>query len=418
MSSATGRRISLLIVAVAAATAGWLLGRAGAGPTLPGRVVPIETVPVGPVAGVTAGTAPPALADRPVRNVVLILGDGMGLTQIAAAAIRELGPDGRFEFERFPVTGLFATRPAGGLVTKSDAAATALASGVKTTNGRLGEGPDGRRLGTLLEAARDAGHPTGLVTTSSIVDATPAAFVAHVGARYDYGRIAEQLAAGRVDLLAGGGLELVAPEGPERGPLAEAAARGVAIVTDAAAWRAADRLPVWAIFPGSELGERPLHPDVGELAETGLRLLGAEAERRGRGFFLMIEEEGIDTAGHARDFERMARAVARLDRAAAAAARFAAADGSTLVVVTGDHSTGGLEIDSTSTADRLRVAWASSKHGGEPVPAFVYGPPAAAAAFTGVHDNTEIHDLLTWALGLAARAQAAAPDPAPDGGTP
>jgi alkaline phosphatase len=415
VSAASARRLSVVILALAAAAAGWLLGRAGTGPSLPGRVVPLETLPVGPVPGAEAGSAPPALADGPVRNVVLILGDGMGLVQVAAAAIRELGPDGRFGFERFPVSGLFATRPAGGLVTKSDAAATALASGVKTTNGRLGEDPDGRRLTTLLEAARDAGHPTGLVTTSSIVDATPAAFVAHVDARHDYRRIAEQLATARVDLLAGGGLEQVAPEGVHQGPLAEAAARGVAIVTDAEAWRTTGRLPVWAIFPGSELGEQPPHPDVAELAGPALRLLGDEATRRGSGFFLMIEEEGIDTAGHARDFDRMARAVARLDRAVDAAVRFAAADGATLVVVTGDHSTGGLEIDSTSTADRLRVAWASSQHGGEPVPAFVYGPPSAAAAFTGFHDDTEIHDLLARALGLAA---ARSPGAGPDGGTP
>jgi alkaline phosphatase len=408
------RSLSVVAVAALAAAGGWLLGRAGAGPALPGRLIRIESVPVG--AGTEAGaTTPlPALADRPVKNVVLILGDGMGLVQIAAAAIRDHGADGRFVFERFPVTGLFATHPAGALVTQSDAAATAMATGVKTANGRIGEGPDGRPLRTLLEAARDAGHPTGLATTSAIVDATPAGFAAHVDSRHDYPRIAAQMAAAHVDLLAGGGLELVAPDGLGRGPVAEAAARGVTIVTDAAAWRAADRLPVWAVFPGSTLGERPRHPDVGELAETSLRLLGEEAARRGRGFFLMIEEEGIDTAAHAREFERMARAVARLDRAVAAAARFAAADGATLVVVTGDHSTGGLEIDSTSTADRLRVAWASSRHGGEPVPAFVYGPPAAAAAFTGLHDDTDLHGLLERALGLAPGEQGA---DGPNGGT-
>ncbi len=409
------RQLSVLAVAVLAGGAGWLLGSFGAGPAPPGRLIRLESASVGDGAPAGEPVPLPALADRPVANVVLLVGDGMGLVQVAAAAIRELGPDGRFVFERFPVTGLFATRPAGALVTQSDAAATAMATGVKTGNGRLGEGPDGRPLRTLLEAARDAGHPTGLATTSAIVDATPAGFAAHVDSRYDYPRIAAQMAAAHVDLLAGGGLELVAPDGPARGPVADAAARGVTIVTDAAAWRAADRLPVWAIFPGSTLGERPLHPDVGELAETSLRLLGAEAARRGRGFFLMIEEEGIDTAAHARDFERMARAVARLDRAAAAAARFAAADGATLVVVTGDHSTGGLEIDSTSTADRLRVAWASSRHGGEPVPAFVYGPPAAAAAFTGLHDDTELHGLLERALGLAPEARAT---DGPTGGTP
>jgi alkaline phosphatase len=311
------------------------------------------------------------------------------------------GPDGLFTFERFPVTGLVDTHPAGGLITMSDASATALATGVKTVNGRVGQGPDGRALPTLLERARDAGLATGMVTTSSMVDATPASFAAHAG-RHDYERIASQMAAARIDLLAGGGLEQLAPRRSHEGPLAAAAARGVAVVTDAQALAGADRLPLWAVFPGKTLGEEPAHPDVGEMAEKALELLGAEARRRGAGFFLLVEEEGADTAAHARDFERTAAAVARLDRAVAAAARFAAEDGATLVLVLSDHSTGGLAIDSTSTAERLRVVWTSSHHGGEPVPLYAYGPVSAALRFTGVHDNTEIHDLIAEALALPA----------------
>ena len=401
------RVLALLLVALAAGAAGWLAGSgaAGAGGV---RLVRVEDSPVGAATAPLA--APPPLADGPVRGVILVVGDGMGLAQSAAARDRVLGPDGRFLFERFPVTGLVETHPAGGLITKSDAAATALASGAKTVNGRLGESPAGRALPTLLERARDAGLATGLVTTSAIVDATPAAFAAHVGSRYDYHDIAEQMVAAKIDLLAGGGGEKLAPRATGEGPLAEAAARGVAVVTDLAGLAAADRLPLWAVFPGSRLGEEPAHPDVGELAERALDLLPAEARRRGTGFFLMIEEEGVDTAGHARSFSRLAAAVARLDRAVAAAVRFAAADGATLILVVGDHSTGGLEIDHESTSGRLRVVWASSQHGGEPVPIYAYGPRSAALAFTGLHDNTEIHDLIAAALGLA-------PAPAP-GTTP
>jgi len=399
------RGLALVALAACAAAAGWLAGRAGAGP-LAGRYVRIEESSVGTSAGAVA--APPALADGPVKNVILVVGDGMGLAQIAAARLHRFGPGGRFAFERFPVTGLVDTHPAGGLITMSDAGATALATGVKTAIGRVGEGSDGRALATLLERARDAGLATGMVTTSSILDATPAAFAAHTDRR-DYARIASQVGAARVDLLAGGGREQLAPRGLQEGPLAEASARGVAVITDASALAAAERLPLWAVFPGKTLGEAPAHPDVGELAGKALELLGAEARRRGTGFFLLIEEEGVDTAGHARDFERAAAAVARLDRAVEAAARFAAQTGDTLVLVLADHSTGGLAIDSTSTAERLRVVWTSSHHSGEPVPVFAYGPAAAALRFTGVHDNTEIHDLLAEALGLEAPATEVSP---------
>ncbi|KAB2951593.1 MAG: alkaline phosphatase [Thermoanaerobaculia bacterium] len=350
-----------------------------------------------------AGEAPPPLADGPVRNVVLIVGDGMGLAQVAAARLRVLGPEGRFVFERYPVVGLVDTRPAGGLITKSDAGATALATGVKTVNGRVGEDPEGRALPTLIERSRDAGLATGMVTTSSIVDATPASFSAHAG-RYEYERIAGQIAAAGIDLLAGGGRERVAPDGLDRGPLAAAAARGVAVVTDLEGFTAASRLPLWAVFPGTTLGESPAHPDVAELAAKALELLGAEARRRNTGFFLLVEEEGADTGGHERDLERTSAGVARLDRAVAVATRFAAADGGTLVLVTADHGTGGLSIDSTSTRERLRVVWASGHHSGEPVPLYAYGPAAAAQRFGGVYDNTEIHDRIAEALALPTPA--------------
>lgn len=112
----------------------------------------------------------------------------------------------------------------------------------------------------------------------------------------------------------------------------------------------------------------------------------------------------MDTASHARDLERLAGAALRFDRAVEAAARFAAARGDTLVVAVGDHSSGGVVVDHTSTAERLRVLWGHDQHSGEPVPLFAYGPPTAAARFAGVLDNTEVARRLAAALGLALAA--------------
>jgi len=390
--------IAAAAAVVAAAALSWFLfpGREAAGRG--GRLVRVATAPVGGLAAPSDWTPPP-LADAPVRNLVLLVGDGMGVAPLAAARLRALGLEGRFVLERLPVTGLVSVHPLHGVVPKSDSAATALATGVRTENGRIALTPDGVAHRTLLEAARDAGMATGLVTSSQIFDATPAAFAAHVARRADREAILDQMTHARIDLLLGGGVEAFRTSKKDR--LAEARARGVTVATDLAALERAESLPLWGLFPGSTLGETPAHPTIGELAAIALDRLAAEADRRGAGFFLMIEEEGMDTAGHARDLERLAGAALRFDAAVERAARFTATRGDTLVVVLGDHSSGGVVIDPTSTADRLRVVWASGQHSGELVPLFAYGPPAAAARFAGARDNAEIGRRLARSLGLS-----------------
>jgi alkaline phosphatase len=345
----------------------------------------------------------PVLAEVPVRNVVLLVGDGLGLAQFAAARIAAYGPEGRLELERFPTVGLVTTHAAGALITKSDAAATALATGHKTRLGRVGSDALGRPIRTLLETLRDAGWATGLATTSRITDATPAAFAAHVAERRDEAGIAADLSDARVDLLAGGGrkffLPKSAPEGARadgRDLTAEMHARGVEVVADAAGLAAAKRLPVAALFGVEPQKSDPRSPTLGAIAEKSLGLLAAS----GRPFFLLLEEEEIDSAAHARDAARMMAAVLRFDAAVSAAVDFAIRDGATLVLVLGDHATGGLSIDEQSSGTELVLHWASAQHSGEPVPVFAYGPPSAAGRFAGLFDNTEIPHRVAAALGV------------------
>ncbi|MCB9377688.1 MAG: alkaline phosphatase [Holophagales bacterium] len=361
------------------------------------RRVPVASAPLGGLALPSEWTPPP-IAEGPVANLVLMVGDGMGIGSLAAARLRAFGVDGTFLLERLPVTGLVSVEPLGGVVPKSDAAATALSTGVRTENGRIALTPDGVAHRTLLEAARDAGHATGLVTTSEIFDATPAAFAAHVRRRRDFAAILDQMTTSGTDLLLGGGLETFGGADGER--LTAARKRGVVVATDPDGLGRAAGLPLWGIFPGSTLGEAPTHPTVGELAAVALDRLSAEGDRRGTGFFLLIEEEGMDTAGHARDLDRLAGAALRFDGAVERVARFAAARGDTLVVVVGDHATGGVVVDESSTADRLRVVWANARHTGEPVPLYAYGPAQAALGFTGRRDNAAVGRLLASSLGL------------------
>lgn len=357
-----------------------------------------------PAAALAEAVAPElrVLAERQVRNVVLLVGDGMGLTQLAAGRILALGLDGRLHLERFPTVGLLTTHAAGAPVTMSDAAATALATGVKVASGAIGMDPSGRPLPTLLEVLRDAGWATGVATTTRITDATPAAFAAHVGARRDEARIAEQLSAAGIDLLVGGGRKYFLPRrstvggGESRDLVAEMRARGVEVVEDAAGLEAATRLPLAALFAVEPQQAEPRSPTPEAMARKAIELLSGS----GRPFFLLVEDEEIDTAAHANDGARMSGALHRFDGAVAAAAAFAAEDGETLVLVLGDHATGGLTIDSRSQGRELALLWGGRGHTGEPVPTYAYGPPSAAGRFAGVHDNTEIPGLLAAVLGV------------------
>ena len=127
-----------------------------------------------------------------------------------------------------------------------------------------------------------------------------------------------------------------------------------------------------------------MRPDVSDLAAKALTVLAAEADRRSTGFFLMIEEEGIDTASHVNDLDRMTAAALRFDRAVEHAARFAAERGDTLVVVVSDHATGGITIDHLSEPRRDSASSGRAlKHTGEPVAVYAYGPESAARAFAG-----------------------------------
>jgi alkaline phosphatase len=349
-------------------------------------------------------TAPAAYAlppDGEVRGAVLFIADGMGLAQLAAARAALLGPDGRFAIERLPVTGLVATHPAGGLVTKSDAAATALASGQKTVNGRIGAGADGRPLRSIVESARDHGLATALVTTTEIVDATPASFGAHSAERGARQQIAAQLLASRVDVLLGAGagwfLPANAPSGKRtdgRDLVAEARQQGYAVARTADELAQAPAGKLLGLFDFDLAGVLADRPTLAAMTEKTLQVLAARPR-----FLAMIEQEGVDTRAHRNSFASMAASIEALDQAVALAVDWAQRDGRVLVVVTADHETGGLAL-LDGGSDHLKLAWTTTGHSGVPVPLFAYGP--GALRFTGLHDNTEIPRLLAGALGIPA----------------
>jgi alkaline phosphatase len=354
----------------------------------------------------------PLMPDSTVRNIILFIGDGMGLSHLAAARAHLVGADGRLHLETMPVTGLVLTHAVDDLITDSAASGTALATGVKTTNGSIGVDANGNSQPSILEAARDAGLSTGLVTSTELADATPAAFAAHVAHRRMKAEIAVQMIRARVNVLFGEGAYFYPKTDPrsarndEQSPVALARELGYTCVYNKEELIKAEANFLLGLFEDlttdrmkADMNSPAHSPSLSELTEKSLEVL----RRNPKGFFLMIEEEGVDQGSHVNRPDYFIEHLRRLDEAVKVGIDFARADGHTLVLVTADHETGGLNLVGGSQKDQsLRLAWATDRHTGQPVPLFAFGPHAGR--FTGLKDNTELPRIMADLLGIESFA--------------
>jgi alkaline phosphatase len=294
-------------------------------------------------AGAHAATPRPA---RPT-HVVLMIADGCGTASVDLGRMVGGAPLALDEI----LVGSVATASTSSRITDSAAGATAMASGVKTANRMVGVDPSGRQLPTVLERARERGMATGLVVKSTMTDATPACFAAHVMGRGAQDTIAVQEIDGGVDLLLGGGRDWFLPlsRGGVRKDsvdvIARARRRGYAVVGNRAELNAARATPLLGLFAHDDMSyalDRDMltQPGLPEMTRKALALLS----RRPAGFFLMVEGSRIDHAGHANDPASHARELLEYDAALRAVLDFARRDGHTLVVCTADHETGGLSL--------------------------------------------------------------------------
>lgn len=336
----------------------------------------------------------PRVESPRAKNLILIIGDGMGATQVTAGRVALRGAGGVLWLQTLPSGALVRTQSASSLVPDSAAAGTALATGVRVANGAVSVDPSGRPLRTLFEAARARGLSAGLITTTDITDATPAAFSAHVSSRKDELEIARQQAAGGMEVLLGCGPELFLPSsrgGKRKGgvDLVDTLRKaGYAVTLDPAALAPSGSGRLLGLFAEAN------RPPLPALTKSAIDTLSRDPD----GFVLMVENEEIDSASHNHQLGRLIRGMAELDEAVRIALEFAKADGNTLVVVTADHESGGMELVESRTPGTLGVRWTTGKHTAQPVPLYAWGP--GATSFGGEIDNTAVHDLLAAALGL------------------
>ncbi len=323
-------------------------------------------------------------AQQRPKNIVILIGDGMGVTQITGGWIYKRGT---LPLRRFTDVGLMTVHPIDALITDSAAGATAFACGKKTRRGMVGVDSAGRPMTNIFDIARERKKKVGVISTVAVVDATPAAFVAHVSHRRTYDSIAAQYMENMPDVVIGGGRKFfdryIIPTSPSYRRLWR---KGYQIVTQPAQIPTAYRKRLLALVAEVDL---PSVEKRGNFLldswQTAHRLLS-----KGRhGYVLMLEGGQIDRACHARNPEWYRREIVDFLNVVNAVVNQAEKDGETLVLVLADHETGGLAITggdlSTGTAE---LQWTTHHHTADLIPVFAYGP--GSALFRGVYDNTDI----------------------------
>jgi alkaline phosphatase len=414
--------------------------------------------------GVFAQSGGDATGDQ-AKNVIFVLGDGLGPAHRDAIQLSKVGPYDRLTMDRLPYQGMSSTNAEDPetYVTDSAAGATALATGFKTYNGSINVDNGGEKLTSIMKQAKAQGKAIGVVTTSQVTDASPASFGgASVPDRAAQSEIARQLIEDvRVDVILGGGEDYWYPEGNEgaypdnppkdpeeesksdRGNLVNRAKNlGYTYVSDPADLSGASGRKILGLFANEEMfeqnpeGEGDIYdpnPTLPAMTRKAIQVLSKDPQ----GFFLFAEEEAIDEMSHNNNARLMLKSGRAMDRTVAGAKFYADGNGQTLLIATADHETGGLTVESLddpeapdesggnqgdpnanlSTEDgpfavansdyRMLLDWTTTAHTGADVPLTASGP--GARKLGGNYESTHVYDAMADTLGIprAQRADAA-----------
>jgi alkaline phosphatase len=378
----------------------------------------------------------------PARNVIFINGDGMGAAHREAARLDQEGFDGQLAMNSLSATGLQTTDPRDprATITDSAAAATAWATGQKTYNGAISVDVNRKPLLTLGAEAERAGKATGIVTTAQVTDASPAAFFSTTPDRTRQSDIAKQyLEVTKPEVILGGGEDWWLPAGTPgtyadapaddpteaskstQGDLVGQAQRlGYQYVSDAAGLNRARGDRLLGLFSNEEMfqqrpeGQGDEYDPVVPLPDMTRKALDTLSRDRD-GFFLLVEEEGVDEMSHDDNGTRMLEAMRALDDAVQVARDYVAKHPDTLLIVTGDHECGGLTVEDVDGTDESGNApgsissedgpfpvhgdtkqfvldWTTAGHSGAPTVVTAEGP--RSEELVGYYPNTHLHDVM------------------------
>lgn len=369
------------------------------------------------IAALALMTATSCCNQPKVKNVIYLIGDGMGFGAVTSLLYSVDEPTG---FEQAHVIGLSETSSANNLVTDSAAGGTALATGTRTNNGYVGAAPDGSQLTSVLRKAQTMGKKTGIVVNTTLTEATPGSFYGGVTSRYKTYDIAKQFTESGVDVAIGAGLDhfIGRPDSLDltavlidKGydvylnwgavlnsesdkfvgilPLADVHRRedDRSITAKAAEGQEVCLAAQLAAAAGEEVASDFSEPTV-YLEKAVAKALDVLSRDSKDGYFLMIESAIIDGYGHNNDSEGMIVEMKEFNNTLNQLVAYVNEHPETLLVVTADHETGGTGITYSGSMTDIQLNFSTSGHTGTVVPIFAYGE--GAEAFAGVMKNTDI----------------------------
>ncbi|MBR5212489.1 MAG: alkaline phosphatase [Bacteroidales bacterium] len=355
-----------------------------------------------------------------VKNVIYLIGDGMGFGAVTSLLLSEDEVTG---FEQAPVIGLSETCSANNYVTDSAAGGTALATGTRTNNGFVGADPEGNQLTSVLRKAQEMGKKTGIVVNTTLTEATPASFYAGVTSRKMVFDIAKQFTESNVDVAIGGGLDHFIARPDSLDLTATLIEKGYDVFLNWETVLGTDSEKFVGILPLYDLHRREenngtasaaegqevclaaqlasLNEDVNTthlseptvyLEKATVKALDILSRNNKDGFFLMIESAIIDGYGHNNDSDGMIVEMKEFNRTLQNMIDYVNNNPETLLVVTADHETGGTGVyyngHKPGNEGPVKLNFSTSGHTGTVVPIFAYGP--GAENFAGLMKNTDV----------------------------
>lgn len=328
-------------------------------------------------------------SDKPIKNIIFLIGDGTGINQLqAGATVNNPGYKNGLGLSIFNMKymGLQNTSAQDSYTTDSAAGGSALATGELHDNRHISMSNTGEVYPSISDYMYDAGYACGVITLGNLADATPAAFYGHSTERDDSDKITDYLLEGKLTLLSGAGMGVFTNRTDGKDILKELESKGYRIATEIDDIND-DNKKVICVDELMDLAAT--EETLGLLAKATKEGLEKLSKSSDKGFFLMVEGAKIDYAGHANSLPGSVVETLSFDLAVAEALKFADQNGETLVIVTGDHETGGLTlVDGDVKTGHITARYMTDDHTAQMLPVFAYGP--GASEFIGVYKNTEI----------------------------
>lgn len=340
-------------------------------------------------------TPPSKTTAKRAKNLIVIIGDGMGTAQVYSSVVAQCGNS---NFLRFPFSGFSRTYSNNKYTTDSGAGGTAIVTGCKTDNHHVGTLADGTPVKSILSRLHEQGLATGFVVTSSVLDATPASTYAHVSHRKMYDSISYQMTQSGFDVMIGGGISNFRPENRQDGlsPIDTLLKKGYEVTYSLEEMKKSTSNKLMTFFCENYYG--PVAPGRDPVLAEGTKKALEILTKNSKGFALMIEGSQIDWACHNNDAPYMEAELADFEKMLKVVLDFAQKDGNTLVVVTADHETGGLVLlGGDIEKGKNECKYITGGHSGVMVPVFSYGP--CAEYFSGIQNNIDLMPKMLKAMG-------------------